>query len=126
MGLAQDYEMMILAGDYHSGWRSILIPFGIWGLLAFLAFLTAGLRVLWINRHKGEGTLRRVNLFLLTYYIAKGVFFFAIFGAVAAELFVFTGLVGLSVSLNGGAAVAKSLKTATIQRKRAAMERLPQ
>ncbi len=100
MGLAQDYEMMILAGDYHSGWRSIMIPFGIWGILAFSAFLFAGFRVLWRNRNKGEGIFKRVNLFLLTYFIAKTIFFFFVFGAIASDLFVFTGLVGLSVSLN--------------------------
>ena len=114
MGLAQDYEMTILAGDYHSGWRSIIIPFGIWGMLAFLAFLMAGLRVLWINRNKGEGMLRRVNSFLLTYYIAKGFFFFLIFGAVASELFLFTGLVALSVSLNGGASMAKERENSSV------------
>lgn len=103
MGLAQDYEMMILAGDYHSGWRSIIIPFGIWGLLAFSAFLAIGLRVLWNNRLKGDGNFRRVNLFLFTYFIAKTVFFFFVFGAIASDLYVFTGIVGLSVSLNRGA-----------------------
>lgn len=100
MGLAQDYEMMILAGDYHSGWRSIMIPFGIWGILAFSAFLIAGMKVLWANRNKGEGALRRVNLFLLTFFISKTVFFFFVVGAIASDLFIFTGLVGLSVSLN--------------------------
>ena len=92
--------MMILAGDYHSGWRAIMIPFGIWGILAFSAFLFAGLKVLWANRNKGEGALRRVNLFLLTYFISRTVFFFFVFGAIASDLFIFTGLVGLSVSLN--------------------------
>lgn len=103
LGLAQDYEMMILAGDYHSGWRSILIPFGIWGLISFVLFLAAGLRVLWINRTKGEGTIRRINMFLFTYFVAKGFFFFVFFGAIASDLYVFTGVVGLSVALNRGA-----------------------
>lgn len=108
LGLARDYEMMILVGDYHSGWRSVMIPFGIWGMLAFLTFLGAGLRVLWINRSKGDPKLQRINLFLLSYFIAKGVFFFAIFGALSSDLFTFTGIIALSVSLNGGAAVVKT------------------
>lgn len=103
MGLAEDYEMMILAGDYHSGWRSIIIPFGIWGLLAFIAFLIAGLRVLWINRLKGVASVRRVNLFLFTYFVAKVIFFFFVFGAIASDLYVLTGVVALSVALNRGA-----------------------
>lgn len=112
MGLAQDYEMMILAGDYHSGWRSIIIPFGIWGLLAFIAFIIAGLRVLWINRLKGAGSVRRVNLFLFTYFVAKTIFFIAVFGAIASDLYVLTGIVGLSVALNRGAERTSPLSTA--------------
>jgi len=34
----------------------------------------------------------------------KAIFFFAIFGSFYSELMTFTGLVGLSVSLNGGVA----------------------
>lgn len=108
IGLAQDYEMMILAGDYHSGWRSIMVPFGIGGMVAFVAFIGAGLHTLWINRLKGEGVLRRVNMFLLTYFIAKSLYFIFVFGAIASDLFVFTGLVGLSVSLNCGADPARA------------------
>lgn len=100
MGMAQDYEMMILAGDYHSGWRSILIPFGVWGMLAFVLFVIAALRVLAKNSKKGEGWFRRTNQFLLSYFIAKVVFFFLVFGAIASDLFFFTGILGLSVSLN--------------------------
>ncbi len=102
-GMAQDFEIMILGGEYHSGWRSVMVPFGIWGMLAFVAFLWLGLRVLWRNRNKGTGYLQRTNLFLLSFFIAKIIFYFVAFGAFASELCTFTGLLGLSVSLNGGA-----------------------
>jgi len=33
---------LALSGDYHNGPLSVILPFGIWGVIAFLWFLTAG------------------------------------------------------------------------------------
>ena len=52
---------LALAGDYHNGPLSIVIPFGIWGVATFLWFLTAGLRVLYRNYKYGDESLRIVN-----------------------------------------------------------------
>jgi hypothetical protein len=93
-----------LAGDYHSGPLSLIIPFGIFGVIGFLWFLWAGLRVLHHNYQFGSPEYHRLNVFLFAYFCVKVVFFFIIFGGFASEMMEFTGLVGLSVSLNGGVA----------------------
>src|SRR5208283_1355468 len=48
------YESSMLTGDYHSGPLSVIIPFGIFGVAAFLWVLTAGYRVLSWNRRFGD------------------------------------------------------------------------
>jgi hypothetical protein len=100
--------MMILSGDYHSGPLSILIPFGIWGVLAFLAFVVASLRLLYLNYRNGSDSIRNINTFLLSYFVAKLIFFIGVFGAIHLDLATFAGLVGLSVSINGGLLKAKA------------------
>jgi hypothetical protein len=102
MGLVRNYEESMLAGDYHSGPLSVIIPFGIIGSVAFLWVLIAGCRVLYSNYRYGDSGLRRINSVLLSYYIANAISFFVIFGAFNTQLFMFLGVVGLSVSLNGG------------------------
>jgi len=90
------------AGDYHNGPLSVLIPFGVCGAATFLWFLAAGGWVLCQNHRYGDPALRTVNSFLLACYVTRIIFFFFIFGALYNDLYYFTGLAGLSVSLNGG------------------------
>jgi hypothetical protein len=85
--------------------------------------LIAGFRVLYSNYCYGDAGLRRTNSVLLSYYLANGVSFFFIFGALSSQLYIFLGAVGLSVSLNGGvkrktAAIRKAIRVP----KAAAME----
>lgn len=91
-----------VAMEYHNGPLSVLIPFGILGMLAFTWFIGAALVVLYRNYRFGDPALRRTNTLLLAAFASKTAFFFVIFGALHAELFWFTGILGLSVSLNGG------------------------
>lgn len=107
-GLGDEYELTILTGDYHSGPLTLMIPFGIWGVIAFVAFLGAGLRVLWLNRNQGTGWLPNINRVLLSVFVTKIVFFFGVFGSFATEFYTFTGVVALSISLNGGIATASA------------------
>ena len=93
-----------LAGDYHNGPLSLIIPFGIWGVLAFTWFLMASIRVLWRNYKNGDPEIHKANTFLLCYFIAKVFIFVVIFGGFYSELCVFAGLIAFSVSLNGGVA----------------------
>lgn len=107
--LSSASEVAILAADYHNGPLSVLIPFGIWGGLAFLWFLIAAGRVLYRNWRFGEAALRNVNTALLAVFVGRAVFFFLVFGSLDADMFAFTGLVGLSVSLNGGVQAAPAM-----------------
>ena len=100
--LPNTFEGSMLAGDYHSGPLSVIIPFGIMGAVAFLWVLFAGFRVLYLNYRHGDEQLRRINSVLLSYYLAYAVSFFFIFGAFNSELYVFLGVVGFSVCLNRG------------------------
>jgi len=93
-----------LAGDYHNGPLSLIIPFGIWGAIGFLWFLAASLKVLWANYKYGDPEVRTINVWVISYFVARTIFFFAVFGGFYSDLMIFTGLIGFSVSLNGGVA----------------------
>ena len=96
------YEGSMLAGDYHNGPLSVIIPFGLFGVIGFLWVLIAGFRVLHANYRFGDARLRRMNTLFLSFYLAQAVSFFFIFGAFNSEMSVFLGVCGMSVSLNGG------------------------
>jgi hypothetical protein len=95
-----------IAGDYHNGPLSVIMPLGIWGVLAFLWVLAAGLRLLWKNYRYGDEELRVINTFLLSSFIVSVVTFFFFFGSLYSGLVGFTGVLGFSVALNGGVAQA--------------------
>jgi hypothetical protein len=97
-------EGVELVADYHNGPLSVIIPFGIFGTIGFLWFLIASLQVLRKNYLYGVPQFRRFNTFIYGFFIAKTIFFFTVFGSFYSELAYFTGLVGLSISLNGGVA----------------------
>jgi len=101
-GLVDSSEVAMLAGDYHSGPLSTIIPLGIWGVLGFVWLLAAGTRVLWKNWKHGPLELKQINAFLLALFIAKVIFFVFVFGSLYTDMAVFVGLLGFGVSLNGG------------------------
>jgi O-Antigen ligase len=101
-GTANSYEGSEMAGDYHSGPLSIIIPFGLFGVAGFIWFLSASVKVLRENYLFGDPSLSRVNSFLLVLFIARIIFYFLIFGSFFSDLMIFASLVGLSVSINGG------------------------
>jgi hypothetical protein len=102
MGLLREYEEAIVAGDYHDGLLSILIPFGIFGLIGFVWLLAAGVKVLYCNLRYGDPKLKMINRIFLSYFLAESILFFPVFGAFNSQLVTFVGVLGLSVSLNGG------------------------
>jgi hypothetical protein len=99
---AGGFESSMIAGDYHNGPLSVIVPFGIFGVITFVWVLIGGYRILSWNYHFGDARLRRINTVLLAYYIANCFSFFFIFGAFNSQLFIFLGAAGLSVSVNGG------------------------
>jgi hypothetical protein len=93
-----------LAGDYHNGPLSVILPFGLLGAVAFTWFLIAGIRLLYNNYRFADPAYASINRFLLCYFVAKVIFFCAIFGSLHSDLLAFAGLLGLSICLNGGVA----------------------
>lgn len=104
LGLDAGTSVSTVAGDYHNGPLSVIIPFGIFGVLAFAWFIIASFRTLHHNYRYGDPALERINRYLLAAFFAKLVFFLTVFGSLYVDLAVFTGIVGMSVSLNGGIA----------------------
>jgi len=97
----EEHAGTVLVGDYHNGPLSILIPLGIYGMIAFLWFLAAGVRVLHRNWKHGNPEYRNINAFLLAAFAAHAVFFFLGFGSISDDLHAFVGLLGLGIALNG-------------------------
>ncbi len=91
-------------GDYHNGPLSVIIPFGIAGTIGFIWLLVAGFKVLHRNFLYGDPDFRRLNAFMLAYFVAKVLLFLAVFGSLYSDLVGITGILGLSVSVNGGLA----------------------
>ena len=85
----------ILVGDYHNGPLSVLIPFGLYGAVAFVWFLVAGLRVLHRNWKFGSPALASVNTLLLATFAARAVFFFGSLWFFALRYGVLCGAAGL-------------------------------
>ena len=97
----QSFHWAVVTGDYHSGPLSLIIPFGLWGVLAFGWFCWASLRYLYHNYRTGPPEWRIINTFLLSCFVGRLIFFLFVFGGFYGDLFIFTGIIGLSVSLNG-------------------------
>lgn len=103
-GKSWDYSY--ITGEHHNGFFSVIIAFGIWGLLAFLAFIATGFWVLLQNFRFGEERLRSVNGFLFLNYIGWVLLFFTYWGTLYWSMRDFAGILGLGVALNGGLAMA--------------------
>jgi O-antigen ligase len=101
-GLGSRWEAAAVAGDFHNGLLSLVIPLGGLGLAAFAWFLIAGGRVLFLNYRHGQEELKTINRFFLAYFLVRITHFIFVFGSFYQDLFIFTGLVGMSLSLNGG------------------------
>lgn len=95
-------DPLALASDFHNGPLSVVLSFGIWGVLVWLWFWAAGFFVVWRNYHYGDSALRHLNLFLFATFISNCLFFLFIFGDVVTEVSQFTGVLGLSIALNHG------------------------
>lgn len=93
-----------VVGDYHSGPLSLIIQFGIWGAIGFVWFLVGSLKVLWANYKYGDPDDQRINTYLFASFIAKILMFLFVFGSFYSDIMIFTGIIGFSVSINGGVA----------------------
>ncbi len=91
----------ILANDYHSGPLSVIVPFGLFGAIGFIWFVGAALRYLYNNYKHGDPSLKIANTVLFAVFTGRIALFLFVFGGFYSDLCVFTGILGLSVSLNG-------------------------
>ena len=91
-----------VAQDYHNGPLSVLIPLGVFGVIGLLWFWYAGLRLLVVNYRYGDAGLASANTLLLAFFVTKILLFLLVFGSFYLDLYQFTGVLGLSVALNGG------------------------
>lgn len=124
-GMSSVYDAAMISSDYHQGILTLIIPFGIWGLLAFIAFCLGSLRALYRNYRYGPEQLRSINTFLLSYFIARLTFYLFFYGEFYLDLMLFTGTVGLSLSLNGGVRQETKLAIATTKVSTAALDFQP-
>jgi len=111
-GYLKAYEPAIYSGDFHNGPFSVIIPFGIWGVLAFGFFVWASLRYLHRVYRSGNPEFKTINTFLLAYFVTRIIHFSFVFGSLYTEIGVLASLLGLSVSING--AKAYSIEKASV------------
>ena len=108
-----DTDPLALSSDFHSGPLSVVISFGIWGVLVWLWYWVAGFWVVWRNYHYGDPALRHLNLMLYALFISKVFGFLFIFGGIVEDVGGFAGIIGLSLALNHGTARAQPLPAAS-------------
>jgi O-antigen ligase len=96
------YEDTLVSGNYHQGLLTIIIPFGIFGLVAFFWFVGAGWWILFQNARRSRPQLQSINTFILSYYSARLVFYIFLYGQFDTEFVVFTSCVALSLAINRG------------------------
>lgn len=93
---------LALSSDFHSGPLSVVLSFGIWGVLAWLWYWVAGFWVVWRNYHYGDPAIRHLNLMLYALFLSKVFGFLFIFGGIVEDVASFAGVIGLSIALNHG------------------------
>ena len=59
---------------------------------------------LYRNHRYGPPELQKINTFLFTFFVTQTFFYIFVYGAFTNGLAIFTGTLGLSISLNGGVA----------------------
>ena len=95
---------LALSQDYHNGMLSIVIPLGIWGVLAFLWLVAAGIWALYNNFKHGDPAYRTVNSILFVLFLFQSLSYVSCLGGLqlANEIGFFLGYVGFSIALNNG------------------------
>jgi O-antigen ligase len=100
LNYAPQWEWAALTAEYHNGPLSVLVPFGIWGGVAFVWFLVAtGLRLRWHYRNCPPESLS-VNRLLFAMFIVQTLFFIFLFGSLYSGLIRFVFIIGLAECLN--------------------------
>jgi len=95
---------LALAGDYHNGMLSVVLCFGIWGVITVVWFILAALRVMYCNMKYGKPELYTINAILFVLFFNEAMSYLTCLGGmtIATDMIYFTGPLGLSVALNHG------------------------
>lgn len=93
-------QALALSSDYHNGPLSVVLPFGIWGVIAFVWFLGGALWVMYRNYRYCGPELKTLNTFLFVMFIVTTISFYG--ASLGTNMNGFTGLLGLSVAINRG------------------------
>ncbi len=109
-GEEAQFASAYLSQDYHSGPLSVIIPLGIWGAVGVVWFLAVAFRILHRNYKFGHPQLRTANALLLAMFVAYTIKFLFVAGGFHTEFPWFTGLLGFSISLNGGVCSPASVR----------------
>jgi hypothetical protein len=118
-------EALAIAGDYHSGPLSTLMPFGIWGAIAILWIMIAGMRIVYLNYKYGDPDLKTANTFLLAGHIIHCFSFLFIFGAFQNDVGDFAKTIGFSLALNQGICRPKTFPARELPRAKTQLQPQP-
>ena len=101
-GMVKNYEVYLVSGAYHNGPLSVIIPFGIFGAIAVLWMMGAGVWALYRNYRYGDSKLQVVNTFLFAMFVVRIIVFFTLFGGIEGDIHRLLGPLGLSIAINRG------------------------
>ena len=93
-------QALALSSDYHNGPLSVVLPFGIWGVIGFVWFIAAAFWLMYRNYRYCGPEMKGVNSFLFAILITSTISFYG--GSLATNMIGFTGLLGMSVAINRG------------------------
>lgn len=93
-------QALALSSDYHNGPLSVILPFGIWGVIGFVWFIWAALWVMYRNYRYCIPELKTINTLLFATFMMMTISFYG--GSLGTGMAGFTGLLGLSVAINHG------------------------
>jgi O-antigen ligase len=99
-GYYQAWEDALITGSYHHGFLTLWMSFGLWGTLAFMAFVGMGAKIMWWNFKNGPSELKMVNCFLLCTFLARLLTFSVVYGQFELDFVFFASYVGLAVAIN--------------------------
>ncbi|MDE3100069.1 MAG: O-antigen ligase family protein [Verrucomicrobiota bacterium] len=95
-------QALALAGDFHNGPLSVILPFGIWGMVAMVWFVLAGIWALYRNYRYGDPEFKIINTALFALFVSRALMFFFAAGFFQLDIAAFAGYLGFGIALNGG------------------------
>jgi hypothetical protein len=103
-------QALALSSDYHNGILSVVLPFGLWGLIAYVWFMATGLWVVYCNWKHGDPALQSINLMLFVLSLYEFLTFASCISGLpfTGGVGFWAGNVGLSLALNHGVCRSKS------------------